>query len=214
VLPYSLFNNHSFRLISSLTLSIYIKKQLQTLHESQLNEYTLSAQQSLTEYAQTVVLPGMEDTDTEQLYIDHCLAALQIPDWKLPDAPSRVLNIVRERAITAWQKQGNEMEGIGNDDIDNTMEDEEGAVVMTTTTTAMTTKPQKKNLLGINKKVTPKKKVMVTKQVIGATIVPATIVAAAATTTATTKSANRGGGRKMGGSRGRRGGRGGTAGKA
>ena len=201
-------------------MSIYIKKQLQTLHESQLNEYTLSAQQSLTEYAQTVELPGMEDTDTEQLYIDHCLAALQIPDWKLPDAPSRVLNIVRERAITAWQKQGNEMEGIGNEGIDNTMEDEEGAVTTTTTTTAMTIKPHKKNLLGVNKKVTPKKKVMVTKQVIGATIVPATIVAAATTTTATTtattttKSANRGGGRKMGGSRGRRGGRGGTAGKA
>ena len=188
---------------------------MQILHESQLKEYTLAAQQSLTEYAQTVELSRMEDTDTEQLYVDRCLAALQIPDWKLPDAPSRVLNIVRQRAITAWQKQGNDMENNSNsiDDI-NSIKHEETAVTTNTTTTIMTTKPQKKNLLGVNKKSTPKKKITATKHVIGSTVPTAITAAAVATTGATVKPAIRGGGRKVGGVRGRRGGRGSTAGNA
>jgi len=180
--------------MQSAGADVSVQKQLQSLHDSQVQEYTQVAQQALHDYAQTVELVGMGDTDTEQLYIDKCLSALQIPDWNIPDVHERVTSVVQQRAIQAWQAQvagdddleeeGDEEDDIKNDSED-VAEDESGEAPGATSV-----KNKRKNLLGV-KKVRKK---------------------GTSAKTTLPKGANRGG--RKPGPRSRRGGRGGAATKA
>ena len=183
-------------LLTNLAIPIS-QKQLQTLHDSQLQEYTQVAEKALMEYAQTVELaPDMEDTGTEQLYIDKCLAVLQIPEWKVPDAQQRVTSVVQQRASAAWQNRQNSSENSSNnvkndnpiEEDENDDEDEEDDVEEKQSAGPTTTAKKRKR----RKIAAPGSKPPA----------PATKVAAAR------------GGRKTVGARGRRGGRGGVAGKA
>jgi hypothetical protein len=107
---------------------------MRELHESQLKAYEEAARAALTELAQSVTLPTIEDDMDEEVYVQKVLGDYDKPDWKVDEVvwEEAWATPLRERARAAFESEEDEA-----DDLEDT-DEEEGEEKAPTTVKKMT----------------------------------------------------------------------------
>jgi hypothetical protein len=102
-------------------------QQVHELHKSQLRAYQASARHALGEWAAAWSLPVATETDTQELYVQHCVqqALVGKPAWRVANSvlEDAALAVIRARATNAYQQQQQAATG---EDANNNNSVEEG----------------------------------------------------------------------------------------
>lgn len=121
-------SQHAFHISSRSSdfLNYVRKKTIKDLHDSQVRAYQDAAKRALTDYAQNLELPPVEENETENLYIIRIVKSLVIPDWKVAASliEACCLQPIRSRASLEYQRQDEE-DGEGEEDDDEEGEEDE-----------------------------------------------------------------------------------------
>ena len=95
------------------------------MHKSQVKAYEEAAGKALKEWAQSASLEPMEENDTEDIFVERCVAAVtaSAPNWKV-DVSRIIGSEISNLAKTAFAKYNPST--AANDDTEEGEEDEDG----------------------------------------------------------------------------------------